>query len=156
MQYRDLPADTYLCVSVFELCEGHPMLLVGSSSMPMFSKKGALKTGQQRLQVGIGQLCASVCLLLFVCSIRSTAVPAVACCSCSLGLGRSSMPVLPASELVAEQHTCPLLMQVWEGADVDVAQPQLLLGKPALSQRSQVSDQMLDALSIDSCQINAM
>lgn len=27
------------------------MLLVGSTSMPMFSKKGRLKTGQQRLQV---------------------------------------------------------------------------------------------------------
>jgi phosphatidylinositol 3-kinase len=51
LQYRDLPADTYLCLSLYELCEGRPMLLVGSSSMPMFSKKGRLKTGQQRLQV---------------------------------------------------------------------------------------------------------
>jgi hypothetical protein len=51
LQYRDLPADTYLCLSLYELCEGRPMLLVGASSMPMFSKKGRLKTGQQRLQV---------------------------------------------------------------------------------------------------------
>eukprot|EP00878_Enallax_costatus_P036478 GHUV01040968.1.p1 GENE.GHUV01040968.1~~GHUV01040968.1.p1 ORF type:complete len:502 (+),score=176.25 GHUV01040968.1:517-2022(+) len=53
-KYRDLPADTYLCLSVYELCEGYPMLLVGSTSMPLFSKKGALKTGQQRLQVWEG------------------------------------------------------------------------------------------------------
>lgn len=52
LQYRDLPADTYLVVSLYELSEGCPLLLVGSSSMPMFSKKGRLKTGQQRLQVG--------------------------------------------------------------------------------------------------------
>jgi phosphatidylinositol 3-kinase len=51
LQYRDLPADTYLCLSLYELCEGRPMLLVGCSSMPLFSKKGRLKTGQQRLQV---------------------------------------------------------------------------------------------------------
>jgi hypothetical protein len=51
LQYRDLPTDTYLCLSLYELCEGRPMLLVGASSMPMFSKKGRLKTGQQRLQV---------------------------------------------------------------------------------------------------------
>jgi hypothetical protein len=50
-QYRDLPADTHLSLSVYELSEGRPLLLVGSSSMPMFSKKGRLKTGQQRLQV---------------------------------------------------------------------------------------------------------
>jgi hypothetical protein len=31
------------------------MLLVGSTSMPLFSKKGRLKTGQQRLQVGVTQ-----------------------------------------------------------------------------------------------------
>lgn len=51
LQYRDLPADTYLSLSVYELSEGRPMLLVGSTSMPMFSKKGRLKTGQQQLQV---------------------------------------------------------------------------------------------------------
>lgn len=51
LQYRDLPADTYLSLSVYELSEGRPMLLVGSTSMPLFSKKGRLKTGQQRLQV---------------------------------------------------------------------------------------------------------
>ncbi|KAF6260720.1 phosphatidylinositol 3-kinase [Scenedesmus sp. NREL 46B-D3] len=77
VKYRDLPADTYLCLSLYELCEGRPMLLVGSSSMPMFSKKGRLKSGQQRLQV-------------------------------------------------------------WEGCALDVSQPQLSLGKPPLSQRSQV------------------
>jgi phosphatidylinositol 3-kinase len=53
LQYRDLPADTYLVVSLYEVAEGCPLLLVGSTSMPMFSKKGRLKTGQQRLQVGV-------------------------------------------------------------------------------------------------------
>lgn len=51
VQYRDLPADTHLSLTLYELSEGCPLLLVGSSSMPMFSKKGRLKTGQQRLQV---------------------------------------------------------------------------------------------------------
>lgn len=51
LQYRDLPADAYLAVSLYEVAEGYPLLLVGSTSMPMFSTKGRLKTGQQRLQV---------------------------------------------------------------------------------------------------------
>eukprot|EP00879_Flechtneria_rotunda_P010868 GHRR01011358.1.p1 GENE.GHRR01011358.1~~GHRR01011358.1.p1 ORF type:complete len:821 (+),score=283.38 GHRR01011358.1:733-3195(+) len=54
LQYRDLPADTYLCLSVYELCEGCPILLAGSTTMPMFSKKGRLKTAQQKLQVWEG------------------------------------------------------------------------------------------------------
>jgi hypothetical protein len=41
---------------VYELSEGQPMLLVGSTSMPLFSSKGRLKTGQQRLQVRAAQL----------------------------------------------------------------------------------------------------
>ncbi|KAF8067321.1 Phosphatidylinositol 3-kinase [Scenedesmus sp. PABB004] len=77
VKYRDLPPDTYLCVSVYELAEGAPLALAGCTSMPLFSKKGRLKTGQQRLQV-------------------------------------------------------------WEGRDVDACQPQLLLGKAPLHERSQV------------------
>lgn len=34
-----------------------------------------------------------------------------------------------------------LLLQVWEGQALDVEQPQVLVGKPALGQRSQVGPQ---------------
>ena len=49
MQYRDLPEDSWLGLCVFELREGKPLTLVGSTAMPMFNKKGRLKTGHHGL-----------------------------------------------------------------------------------------------------------
>ncbi|MEW5302904.1 MAG: hypothetical protein WDW36_005643 [Sanguina aurantia] len=54
VKYRDLPHDTLLSFCVWEVCEGREHSLLGSTSMPMFNKKGRLKTGPQRLRVWEG------------------------------------------------------------------------------------------------------
>ena len=53
-QYRDLPPDAQLVVVVMAVAEGRGEVLVGSSVMPLFSKRGRLKTGPQRLRVWEG------------------------------------------------------------------------------------------------------
>jgi hypothetical protein len=55
MQYRDLPEDAWLGLNVFELREGRPLTLVGSTAMPMFNKKGRLKTGHHALHLHEGE-----------------------------------------------------------------------------------------------------
>ncbi|GIL50816.1 hypothetical protein Vafri_6947, partial [Volvox africanus] len=54
VKYRDLPRDAQLVFVVVEVTEGNGEALVGSSVMPLFSKRGRLKTGPQRLRVWEG------------------------------------------------------------------------------------------------------
>lgn len=54
LQYRDLPIGSYLSLTVWELAEGRGLALVGCSCMPLFNKKGRLKTGQQKLKIHEG------------------------------------------------------------------------------------------------------
>ncbi|GIL80848.1 hypothetical protein Vretimale_9438 [Volvox reticuliferus] len=54
VKYRDLPRDAQLVLVVVEVTEGRGESLVGSSVMPLFSKRGRLKTGPQRLRVWEG------------------------------------------------------------------------------------------------------
>eukprot|EP00967_Tisochrysis_lutea_P082942 scaffold115013_cov21-Tisochrysis_lutea.AAC.2 len=54
VKYRDLPHDTQLSLLVWEMADTASQRLVGSTVMPLFSRKGRLKTGPQRLKVGIG------------------------------------------------------------------------------------------------------
>lgn len=51
MQYRDLAADTQLAITVWEIAEGHPKKVLGGTTLRLFSKKGRLKTGRQRLRL---------------------------------------------------------------------------------------------------------
>ena len=51
LQYRDLPHNTQLSLSLYEVGEGVPLAPVGGTTMPLFNKKGRLKTGPQRLRV---------------------------------------------------------------------------------------------------------
>ncbi|KAL6752332.1 putative phosphatidylinositol 3-kinase [Haematococcus lacustris] len=56
VKYRDLPADTLLCLAVWGVCEGGGSpTLVGGTTMPLFSKKGRLKTGTQQAHVWLGR-----------------------------------------------------------------------------------------------------
>jgi hypothetical protein len=50
-QYRDLPHDSQLSLVVWEVSEC-AQALVGSTVIPLFNRKGRLKTGPQRLKVG--------------------------------------------------------------------------------------------------------
>lgn len=50
-QYRDLPHDTQLSLVIWEMSETAKQELVGSTVMPLFSRKGRLKTGPQHLKV---------------------------------------------------------------------------------------------------------
>jgi hypothetical protein len=54
VQYKDLLPDTWLCLAVYSTQEGAPPALLGSTSVPMFCKKGRLKTGGQQLRVWEG------------------------------------------------------------------------------------------------------
>ncbi|KAG2448608.1 hypothetical protein HYH02_006498 [Chlamydomonas schloesseri] len=55
VKYRDLPPDTQLVLVLVEAAEGRGReALVGSTVMPLFSKRGRLKTGPQRLAVWEG------------------------------------------------------------------------------------------------------
>ena len=54
LQYRDLPPDAQLVLVLVEAAEGRREALVGSSVTPLFSKRGRLKTGPQRLAVWEG------------------------------------------------------------------------------------------------------
>eukprot|EP00195_Chlamydomonas_chlamydogama_P005209 CAMPEP_0202907580 /NCGR_PEP_ID=MMETSP1392-20130828/43122_1 /ASSEMBLY_ACC=CAM_ASM_000868 /TAXON_ID=225041 /ORGANISM="Chlamydomonas chlamydogama, Strain SAG 11-48b" /LENGTH=284 /DNA_ID=CAMNT_0049596549 /DNA_START=57 /DNA_END=908 /DNA_ORIENTATION=- len=55
VKYRDLPHDTQLSLAVWEVSEGSPPLMVGGTTMPLFSQKGRLKSGPQRLRVWEGR-----------------------------------------------------------------------------------------------------
>lgn len=50
-QYCDLPHNTQLLLTIWQLREGRPCALVGTTSMAMFNKKGRLKTGLQRISI---------------------------------------------------------------------------------------------------------
>ena len=39
LQYRDLPHDSLLSLSVVEVCEGHPPVILGGTTLPLFNKK---------------------------------------------------------------------------------------------------------------------
>eukprot|EP00200_Dunaliella_tertiolecta_P009890 CAMPEP_0202375868 /NCGR_PEP_ID=MMETSP1127-20130417/6472_1 /ASSEMBLY_ACC=CAM_ASM_000462 /TAXON_ID=3047 /ORGANISM="Dunaliella tertiolecta, Strain CCMP1320" /LENGTH=1054 /DNA_ID=CAMNT_0048973485 /DNA_START=2551 /DNA_END=5712 /DNA_ORIENTATION=+ len=54
VKYRDLPHDTQLSLLVWEMADTASQRLVGSTVMPLFSRKGRLKTGPQRLKVWEG------------------------------------------------------------------------------------------------------
>ncbi|GLC43266.1 hypothetical protein PLESTF_000410600 [Pleodorina starrii] len=54
IKYRDLPGDAQLAFLVVEVVEGAGEALVGSAVMPLFSKRGRLKTGPQRLRLWEG------------------------------------------------------------------------------------------------------
>eukprot|EP00198_Chlamydomonas_reinhardtii_P000296 XP_001689631.1 VPS34-like PI-3-kinase [Chlamydomonas reinhardtii] len=54
VKYRDLPPDAQLVLVLVEAAEGRREALVGSSVTPLFSKRGRLKTGPQRLAVWEG------------------------------------------------------------------------------------------------------
>ncbi len=54
-QYRDLPPDALLVLCVHEAAPGRPGEgLLGSTCMRLFSKRGRLKTGPQRLRLWEG------------------------------------------------------------------------------------------------------
>lgn len=44
-----------LSFSILEYREGRPLAVVGGTTMPLFSKKGRLKTGPQRLHIWEGR-----------------------------------------------------------------------------------------------------
>ncbi len=56
LQYRDLPPDAALSLSIWELAEGRSLELVGDAAMQLFNKKGRLKTGRQQLKVWLSPL----------------------------------------------------------------------------------------------------
>ncbi|KAK9832006.1 hypothetical protein WJX81_007953 [Elliptochloris bilobata] len=49
IKYRDLPHDAQLAVTVWSVREGAPPVPAGGAAMLLFSKKGRLKTGLQRV-----------------------------------------------------------------------------------------------------------
>jgi Phosphoinositide 3-kinase C2 len=51
LQYRDLPETTQLALTVWEVGEGRPLAPLAGTTMRLFSKKGRLKTGRQRLRL---------------------------------------------------------------------------------------------------------
>lgn len=66
--------DTQLVIRVFEVVEGRGVAMVGGTTLPLFNKKGRLKTGPQRLQVrfmgeGGRRRGPSSCLGLSVCVV---------------------------------------------------------------------------------------
>jgi hypothetical protein len=117
------------------------MLLVGSTSMPMFSKKGRLKTGQQRLQVLQEQW--------HDCGFADRQEPVLGgivtvgrrweLCSAGKFVVAMVISVLWQMFVWWLLGACACVgVQVWEGCLVDVQQPERLMGKPPLHQRSQV------------------
>jgi len=55
VQYRDLASDAQLAVTVWEVAEGRPRRAVGGTTLRLFSKKGRMKTGRQRLRLWLGR-----------------------------------------------------------------------------------------------------
>jgi phosphatidylinositol 3-kinase len=55
MKYRDLGHDAQLALTVWEVREGVPRRVLGGATLPLFSKKGRLKTGPQDLQLWLGR-----------------------------------------------------------------------------------------------------
>ena len=51
VQYRDLAADTQLAITIWEIAEGQPKKVLGGTTLCLFSKKGRLKTGRQRMRL---------------------------------------------------------------------------------------------------------
>ena len=54
-QYRDLPHDAQLAVTVWSVREGAPPAPAGGAAMLLFSKKGRLKAGRQRVRLWPGR-----------------------------------------------------------------------------------------------------
>ena len=54
-QYRDLPHNVVLAVTVWQVSEGETMRPLGGATMRLFSKQGRLKTGTHRLRLWEGQ-----------------------------------------------------------------------------------------------------
>ncbi|GFR39758.1 hypothetical protein Agub_g242, partial [Astrephomene gubernaculifera] len=54
VKYRDLPSDAQLALSLWEVAPGRGPALLGSCVMRLFSKRGRLKTGPQRLRLWEG------------------------------------------------------------------------------------------------------
>ena len=55
LQYRDLPHNVVLAVTVWQVSEGEPLRPLGGATMRLFSKQGRLKTGTHRLRLWEGQ-----------------------------------------------------------------------------------------------------
>ena len=55
MQYRDLPHDVQLAVTAWGVAEARPLAPLGGATMRLFSKKGRLKDGPQRLRLAVGR-----------------------------------------------------------------------------------------------------
>ena len=51
LKYRDLPCDAHLVLNVWQVAVGGGTALVGTAALPLFSKKGRLKTGPKQLRV---------------------------------------------------------------------------------------------------------
>ncbi|KAK9811578.1 hypothetical protein WJX72_006428 [[Myrmecia] bisecta] len=54
VKYRDLPQHAQLALTVWEVAEAKPLRVLGGATMRLFSKKGRLKTGPQKLRVWLG------------------------------------------------------------------------------------------------------
>ena len=55
LQYRDLPHNAVLALSIWRVGEAVPVSPLGGTTMRLFSKQGRLKTGAQKLQVWRGR-----------------------------------------------------------------------------------------------------
>ena len=55
VQYRDLPHNVVLAVTVWQVSEGEPLRPLGGATMRLFSKQGRLKTGTHQLRLWEGQ-----------------------------------------------------------------------------------------------------
>jgi len=60
-QYRDLPHDAQLAVTAWAVAAGAPPAPAGGAAMPLFSKKGRLKTGLQRVRLWPGRRADAAC-----------------------------------------------------------------------------------------------
>lgn len=54
-QYRDLPHDAQLALTVMQLVVGEPPRVAAGTTLPLFNKKGRLKTGPRRLRLWPGR-----------------------------------------------------------------------------------------------------
>lgn len=52
-QYRDLPHDAQLAVTVWGAAEARPLAALGGATMRLFSRKGRLKDGPQGLSLAL-------------------------------------------------------------------------------------------------------
>ncbi len=60
-QYCDLPHDAQLAVTAWAVAAGAPPAPAGGAAMPLFSKKGRLKTGLQRVRLWPGRRADAAC-----------------------------------------------------------------------------------------------